>query len=166
MALLQLSAQEQQELRQIVRQAGDAKIVKRAQALLWLHQGESLTTVAQRQEVSRQTLYNWVRSFQETPAEPVRQRLQERARSGRPPAKGDTVAELIAEVQDQDPSQFGYLSPVWTAALLRRHLEREKGLEVSARTVRWVLRQQDYGRKRPRYTLARRPPTWRQAKGG
>ena len=166
MALLQLSAKEQQALRQMVRQAPEAKLVKRAQALLWLADGEASTTVAQRQEVSRQTLYNWVHRFQENPAEAVPERLQESPRAGRPPTKGAVVATLIEEVRGTDPRQFGYPSPVWTTPLLRGHLKREKGLEVCARTVRRVLRRQDYGYKRPRYTLARRRPTWRQEKGG
>lgn len=166
MALIELSSAERRSLRQIVKRSRDAKQVRRAQALLWLDQGEPVTTVARRQEVSRQTVYDWVCGFQEGRHKPTAERLRDRHRSGRPPEKGQAVEALVQQVMDTDPRQLGYHSPVWTTPLLRQHLKREQGMEVSERTIRRRLRGLGYRYKRPRYVLSRRSPTWRQAKGG
>lgn len=166
MTLIELSPTERQCLRQIVKRARDAKQVKRAQALLWLDQGEPVAHIAVRQGVSHQTIYNWRTTYMQRRQEPVDERLRDRARSGRPPHKRQAVQALIREVMDQDPRQWGYRAVVWTAPLLRRHLQREQDVEVSIRTVRRALRDLQYRCKRPRYVLARRSPTWRQAKGG
>ncbi|HID10419.1 MAG TPA: helix-turn-helix domain-containing protein, partial [Candidatus Latescibacteria bacterium] len=153
-------------LRQIVKRSRDAKQVRRAQALLWLDQGEPVTNVARRQEVSRQTVYDWVRSFQERRHEPMAQRLRDRHRCGRPPEKGKAVEAFVERVMGTDPRQLGYHSPVWTIPLLCQHLKLEQGIEVSERTFRRCLKSMGYRYKRPRYVLSRRFPTWRQAKGG
>ena len=166
MALIALSTTERRSLREIIKHARDAKQVKRAQALLWLDQGEPVDVVASRQGVSCQTIYNWVNSFRERRDEPVAERLQDRLHPGRPPQKRQAVQAVVREVMDKDPRRWGYRSPVWTAPLLCRHLEKEHGIEASERTIRRALRGLRYRYKRPRYVLARRSPTWRQAKGG
>ncbi|RLC78534.1 MAG: hypothetical protein DRI61_09745, partial [Chloroflexi bacterium] len=58
MALVELSPREQEELLWKIKHSKDAN-----QALLWLSQGESVTSVASRQHVSRQTIYNWIERF-------------------------------------------------------------------------------------------------------
>ena len=68
----------------IAAHTAQAKELRRAQALLWLDQGESLASVAQRLYVTRQTVVNWVHNFQERQALPVRERLADGPRSGRP----------------------------------------------------------------------------------
>jgi transposase len=76
------------------------------------------------------------------------------------------VQELVQQVMDTQPSQYGYQAQGWTAALLRHHLKATQGIEVSIATVRQCLKGLGYPWKRPRYVLARRDPFWRQAKGG
>ena len=114
MALVGLSSAERRSLRQIVKCTRDAKRVRRVQALLWLDQGEAVTTVARRQELSRQTIYNWVCGFQERCHEPTAERLRDRPRSGPPPEKGQAVKALVQRVMNKDPRQLGYRSPLWT----------------------------------------------------
>lgn len=166
MTLIRLSPMEHDNLHKFIRSTDDARLLKRAQALLWLDQDESVTAVSRRQGVSRETIYSWVRSFQERRYEPLTARLQNHSRSGRPPKKSQAVKALVQQVVDTDPLQLGYRSPLWTAPLLRRHLKQTQNMEVSERTIRRTLRDMGYRYKRPRYVLARRSPTWRQAKGG
>lgn len=66
----------------------------------------------------------------------------------------------------RDPLRWGYRSPVWTVPMLRAQVLRVAGEKVSLRTVRRALRTLRYRYKRPRFVLARRSRTWRQAKGG
>jgi hypothetical protein len=50
--------------------------------------------------------------------------------------------------------------------MLRCQVERRLQTPTSERTIRRALRAMRYRYKRPRYVLARRSATWRQAKGG
>ncbi len=67
---------------------------------------------------------------------------------------------------DLDPREFGYQSTVWTAALLVVYLSDVHHIAVSQRSVSYALERLRIVWKRPRYDLARRSRTWRQAKGG
>lgn len=137
---------------------------RRAQGLLWLAEGVTVTEVAQRLHVSRQTVYVWQGRLGW--AGDLAARLANRPRSGRPRTTGQAVDDVIAEVIGTDPRQHGYRLASWTTGLLRQQLRRRRDLAVSERTVRRCLRRLGYRYKRPRYVLARRAPHWRQAKGG
>jgi transposase len=97
---------------------------------------------------------------------PLAQGLRDQPRSGCPRRKRHAVEELVEQVMDARPSEYGYQAEGWTAALIRYHLQATKAIEVSETTVRWCLKGMGYRWKRPRYVLARRDPFWRQAKGG
>ena len=56
---------ERRTLRQIARTTGDARVLRRAQVLLDLDRGDSVERVAQRYQVCRSTVYNWVARYGE-----------------------------------------------------------------------------------------------------
>ena len=163
---IDLSPDEQRELQQIVKRERDARIVKRAQALLWLKRGEKVTQIAATLQVKRQTIYNWLKMFKERKGETIKDRLQDRKRPGRPARKREAAKRILKEIMGTDPRKWGYASAGWSSRLLCHHLKERHGLQLSRRTVRRALRQMGYRYKRPRYVLARRSSTWRQAKGG
>src|SRR5215470_10499853 len=76
------------------------------------------------------------------------------------------IDDLIDEVIESDPRQFGYRSTVWTAPLLRQYLAECYEIRVSLRRVSYALARLDLAWKRPRHDLIRCPSSWRQAKGG
>jgi transposase len=166
MAHISLTDSQRQELQHLARRGRDARVVRRAQGLLWLEQGEHPIAVAQRLGVTRESVYAWVRRLQHQGARSLVEKLMEQPRSGRPREKRHAVQELVQQVMDIHPSQYGYQAEGWTAALLRHHLKTTEGIEVSDATVRRCLKGLGYRWKRPRYVLARRDPCWRQAKGG
>jgi transposase len=166
MARINLTHSQRQELQHLARRGRDARVVRRAQGLLWLDQGEHPITVAQRLGVTRESVYAWVRRLQYPGGRALAEKLMEQPRSGRPREKRQAVQEMVQQVRDTQPSQYGYQAEGWTAALLRQHLETTEGIEVSDATVRRCLKGMGYRWKRPRYVLARRDPFWRQAKGG
>ncbi len=166
MARIQLSEAARQKLGAIARSSPKGRDVRRAQALLWLHQGEGVTTVAQRLGLTRQGIYNIVKRYQVRAGEPVEQRVKDRPRSGRPATKREQTMAVVSELLPQPPRCFGYRQLVWTASLLQVQVERRLQQSVSRATVRRALHALRYGYKRPRYVLARRSATWRQAKGG
>lgn len=151
-------------LRAIARHAATARHARRAQALLELADGDTVTAVAARHRVSRTAVYDWLARFRDG-GRGLGDRLKDRPRSGRPATRRAAAAEAIRAALATRPADHGYRHPGWTAELLRRHLGRD-GVAASRTTVRRALHALGYRWKRPRHALARRKPTWRQAKGG
>src|SRR5258708_15357257 len=87
-------------------------------------------------------------------------------RSGRPRTALGIIDPLIDAVIETDPRQRGYRATVWTASLLRSYLAKNHRLSVSSQSVRLALARLRLRWKRPRHTLALRPETWGQSKGG
>lgn len=168
MSLIRLSPRAKHRLQQIACSGSNGRSVRRAQALLWLDQSETAADVAQRLGVSRQAVYDWIESYQARQSQPVDQRLCDHPHSGRPDRKLQLVLKVVEPLLKlkRDPRRYGYRSVVWTVPILQQHLKRKTRKEVSQRTVRRALRKIRYRYKRPRHVLARRSPTWRQAKGG
>jgi transposase len=161
-----LTGRQRIDLEAATAHAPSARECCRAQALLWLTEGESVEAVSERLGVSRQTVYNWIDRFQERAGGDLRGRLADAPRPGRPRTGGGVVDALIAEVIDADPRAVGYHQTVWTAPLLSRYLEEHHRIVVCARTVGRAIARLDIRWKRPRHQLALRPETWRQSKGG
>jgi transposase len=166
MTLLTLSPEEWEALETLAAHPTDADCLRRAQALLWLDEGESVAEVAARLRVTRQAVYKWVAHFRMRHTLDIAARLAPGKRSGRPRTVHGVIDPLILEVIDRDPRELGYRSTVWTAPLLCHYLREVHHLAVSRPSVSFAIARLGLRWKRPRYDLARRPPTWRQAKGG
>ena len=163
---LLLSSKERNKLDQLTRSATEPQALRRAQALLWLDEEESVAEIAERLEVSRQTIYNWAARLQARDGGDLEASLCDAPRSGRPPTARGIIDPLLDAVLDQDPRDFGYGATVWTAPLLRQYLQEVQPLMVSRQSVSLALARLRVRWKRPRYTAARRAAHWRQAKGG
>ena len=166
MAVIILSSAGRRALETIVARPRDSRQYRRAQALLWLAEGERPTAVAQRLRVHRDTIYEWAKRYRARGAQRVATCLLDRTRTGRPRQRTETVARGIVAVIDTDPHARGYRAAQWTAPLLRQYVREQQALAVSEVSVRRCLHRLGYRWKRPRYALARRSPYWRQAKGG
>jgi transposase len=166
MAHRKLTPNERAALQEAVKRERDANVVRRAQALLWRDAGERVPAIAERLQVTRQTIYNWLRVFHERDTQSVRDRLQDAPRSGRPPTQRQRIEALVRRLWEQPTALEGDEQAIArTAVALQRELAKQ-GVAVHERTIRRVLRALDYRFKRPRYVLARRSKTWRQQKGG
>ena len=166
MTLIDFRPGERSQLETFARQTDEAKEFRRAQALLWLDEGEAVPEVAERLGVSRQTVYNWATRFQQRSTLDLAERLADGPRSGRPPTALGIIDPLVLEVIDSDPRDWGYTATVWTAPLLQRYLREVHDLDVSRPSVSLAIDRLGIDWKRPRHRLAQRPDTWRQAKGG
>ncbi len=166
MAHLRLPFRARQILQQLARSGTKAREVRRAQAMLWIHSGDRIQQVAQRLGVSRRAISKWLSDYRQRSPQPVRQRLQDRPHSGRPPQQREEAQKIIAQLLPRDPRRYGSRALVWTVPHLCRQVQQRTGQKISQRTVRRALHQLKQCYKRPRYVLARRSPTWRQAKGG
>src|SRR5215475_7610840 len=163
MTLLTLTAQEHEGLQELAARTPQAGALRRAQALLWLDAGESVQEVAGRLRVTRQTIYNWTQHFQVHRTRELPARLATGHRTGRPRTVHGVIDPLILEVIDRDPRELGYRSTIWTAPLLAYYLAQEYHISVSRKSVSLAIGRLKRRWKRPRYDLARRPATWRQA---
>jgi transposase len=166
MTHFKLSRKERKELEWLIAHTHDARLLQRAQAVLWFVMGESVEAIALRLLVSRQSVYNWFDRFQERDSLPLATRLADAERRGRPRTAAGIIDPLIDAVIDTDPRALGYRSTVWTAALLQAYLSAEHQIEVSSKSVSFAIARLQIRWKRPRHRLALRPETWRQAKGG
>jgi transposase len=152
MALVALNAQERETLQGLLTPLALTNKVRRAQALLWLDEGESAETVADRLGVSRQTVYNWATRFKERRGKcDIPTRLADDKRSGRRRTTALTIDPLITAVLGHDPHEFGYCAPRWTPTLLERYLRTVLNLTVCRRSVSLALQRLDQ-RKHPPHT--------------
>ena len=166
MALLTLSNTDYKKLMAIASTTHDARLLRRAQALLWLSDGEAVEDIAGQLLVTRQTVYRWVNRFQQRAELEIEARLADRARGGRPRTVRGIIEPLLVKALEQAPGAVGYHATVWTTPLLCRYLEAQHQIKASRRSVGAALARLDMVWKRPRHDLGRRSPTWRQAKGG
>jgi transposase len=166
MAALTLTAAQRLELEYLAVHNPVATERCRAQALLWLDEGDAPEQVAESLRVSRRTVYYWASRIHDRPGAELKVRLADAPRSGRPRAGDGGVDNWIAEVIDSDPRKLGYHATVWTAPLLAQYLRDHHEVEVSRKTVGRAIDRLGIRWKRPRHELSRRSPTWRQSKGG
>lgn len=163
---LALNRQERAALTKLAAHTDDARVLRRAQALLWLDAHESIQDVAERLGVSRQTLYNWTTRFHDRDDQALAQRVADAPRAGRPRTAQGVIDPLIDAVIERDPRTLGYRATAWTAPLLVEYLHETHAIEVGCTSVRDAIARLRLRWKRPRHTLALRPATWRQSKGG
>lgn len=164
--LIKLTGKQRIELEHLLTRHSDSRLYQRAFALLLLDDGQSVDEIATALRVSRQTVYNWAWRFQQRHQRSSIARLTDAERGGRPVTVKGIIDPLIDAVIDSDPRDYGYNSTVWTAPLLRRYLCEQHQHEASLRSIGYSLVRLRIRWKQPRYTLARRDPHWRQAKGG
>lgn len=164
--MFDIDAQAAWQLEQLARSASDTRQMRRAQALLWLAEGDSAEEVADRLGVNRRTIYNWSARFAQRSALAPDQRVADGARSGRPATALEIIDDLLEAVIDDDPRVHGYQSTIWTADLLRRYLSAAHKIEVCSKSVSLALKRLGIVWKRPRHVLALADPHWQQAKGG
>jgi transposase len=160
-----LTRRQRCRLRELMATTDQPRVLRRAQALPWLAQGDHPSEVADRLGVSRQTLYNWAHRFHDGGQAYFGDHLADAPRSGRPCTAQGIIEPLIEAVIDEDPRDWSYQATAWTASLLQCYLAEIQGVAVSRRSVSAALDRLDLHWKRPRHRLALRPATWRQAKG-
>jgi transposase len=166
MTQIQLTKDEILLARDLIAHTSNAQQLRRAQAIFWLSQGNSIQQVADRLCVSRVTVYNWIDRFSCRQDLEFADRLLDAARSGRPRTALGIIDPLIAAVIDTDPRELGYRQTVWTADLLALHLKGQHRIVVSIQSVRLAIDRLGIEWKRPRHDLGLKAKRWRQAKGG
>src|SRR2546428_5322709 len=73
----------------------EATVLRRAQALLWRDEGESIADVSERLGVSQRTICYWQAHFRERPLVDLAARLRDGHRSGRPRTATRRIEPLL-----------------------------------------------------------------------
>jgi transposase len=161
-----LRPRERQRLEELTLHPPTAASLRRAQALLWLEEGERAQEVAERLQLSRQASYRGISLLRARSTLPIAARGADGAHPGRPRAVRGGIDPLRDGVSDSDPREGGDEATVGTAPLVRQSLEEVPQLRVSRPSVSLALARLRLRWQRPRQHVARRPPTWGQARGG
>lgn len=161
--LKHLTARERRELEHTARHDRDARVYRRAMAILHIDDGDHPETVAEALGVSQMSVYRWIDRYnKEQPAAALR----DRPRSGRPRKLASISDEEFDKLVATSPLSLDYMAYTWTVPLLRGHIERTYGITLSDETVRRRLHRQEYRWKRPRYVYIETDPHKGQKKGG
>ena len=102
-----LTQRVRRSVEEVARHTAEAKVLRRAQALLWREEGESTREVAQRLGVSQRTIFNWSARFEERHGLEMPQRFADGLRSGRPRTAREIIDPLLDPLLDQDPREMG-----------------------------------------------------------
>ena len=109
---LRLSPTDYQNLVEVAHSTHDSRQMHRAQALLWLHEGDTVDEVATRLFVTPRTVFRWCSRFHERQTLALPARLADGPRRGRPNTVSGVLDARLSEVIDGDPRPLGDPSTV------------------------------------------------------
>lgn len=138
-------------LHHLTRTDPNPQVRHRADGLLLVAGGLSLTQAARVFGCARNSLRRWGERY----LAEGRDGLADRARRGRPPKLDATARDLLETALAQSPLEHGYPVTVWTVADLTDLLARQ-GWPASSATVYRTLTALGYRYRRPRHDLAHR----------
>jgi transposase len=152
---IELTGDERKALLEAYR-AGDARVARRAHVLLLLHDGLSYREVRAVRSASNDLVADWVRRFRKGG---ICEAL-ESAAAPRTLSDGAWLPTIDDWLRNATPQDFGYFRQRWTCAMLAEVLAWEKGVRVSAETVRRALHRAGYVWRRPRPVVGPTDPEY------
>jgi len=138
-------------LRGLTRTDPDPRVRHRADGLVLIARGLSITKAAQTFGCARNSLRTWGQRF----LAEGRDGLADRGRRGCPPKLDAAARELLETALAASPLEYDYPVTTWTVADLADLLGRH-GYQVHPITVYRALRAMDYRYRRPRHDLTHR----------
>lgn len=138
-------------LRHLTRTDPDPRVRHRADGLLLVAGGMSLTRAAPVFGCARNSLRTWGQRF----LAEGREGLVDRRREGRPRKLDAAARELLEEALTASPLDYAYPVTIWTVADLTDLLAC-RGWPVSTATVSRALQAMGYRYRRPRHDLTHR----------
>ncbi len=148
-SLVRLTRPQKRRLQRVVQRGRDARPVRRAQVVLQLASGVSVTQVSEALSVARSTVYRWAAQFMA-----FGEACLSVCHSGRPAYTVDeTLRETLWELVSQPPSDYAYLRSTWTSEMLAQTLTALLARPVHASTVRRELPKLGLRWRRARPTL-------------
>jgi transposase len=150
MSKAMLTKKERRLMREKLRCTSDAREHRRLLGILDSDQGVPIVDIAQRLNVSRQSVYNWIARFR---SQKTAEDLCDAPRSGRPMCADEAFDILLQTLLMLSPQRFGYHAMRWTVRLMRDQLRKNLERDYSDDTIRRGLHRLGYAWKRLRYVL-------------
>jgi len=147
------STAEREELDRMIQQEV-GRVAMRAQMVLLSVRGFTVPDIADIQEVSDVTVYQWLDRFDEKGPEG----LHDRPRSGRPAKVDEAVEENIEDSMSEPPTEQGYNFTYWTVPLLTEHLRQLLDTSFCEETIRNALHALGFRWRRPRWAVMQEDP--------
>ena len=133
----------------------DLRYQKRRDAIDAVARGEPVTAVARVMAVPLRTMFQWLAQYRHGGYHALR----EGQRSGRPrKVTGDVMQWLYQAITLGNPQQHQFTFCLWTLAIIRTMLKREKGIELSKSGVSRLLRHLGLSPQRPIYRSYKQNP--------
>lgn len=111
---------------------------QRVLAAIATKQGDSTSRLADRHNVSQQTIRNWLNRFEDRPLDEA---PFDDSRSGRPWKLTEDERERLMNELRESPEEVGFDRQAWFPRLVYHHLQSEYGVEYSLRHIRRLLRE-------------------------
>lgn len=120
-----------------------------------VQRGEPIRTVARVYDVAVRSVFDWLSWYRRGGWDGLR----EARRSGRPSkVSGPVLRWLYKAITLGDPTQYQFEFCLWTLAIIRQMLRREKGIELSKSAVSRLLTQMGLSPQRPIYRSYKQQP--------
>jgi len=133
----------------------DLRYQKRKDAIDAVSRGESVSSVARILGIPLRTLFLWLALYRHGGYHALR----EGKRSGRPrKVTGEVMQWLYQAITLGDPQQHQFPFCLWTLAIIRTMLKREKGIELSKSAVSRLLGHLGLSPQRPIYRSYKQDP--------
>lgn len=154
-------------LQKIVRtHTAEARTVQRAKILLYSADGMSDSSISEKLDINRRSVYNCITKFLAAGMEAA---LEDSARSGRPGTITDEEKVWIIDIACQKPLTFGYPQELWTMSKLQQHIHKTckssgyPGLQKIAISKIWTtLNDAEIKPHKIRYYLEKRDPEFKE----
>lgn len=132
-----------------------ARYAQRRAVVEAVQRGDAVEVVARVFGVATRSVFDWLAWYRQGGW----QALKEGARSGRPrKVSGETMRWLYRAITLGNPMQYQFEFCLWTLAIVRRMLQREKGLALSKSAVSRLLAQLGLSPQRPIYRSYKQRP--------
>ena len=150
---ISLSDGQRKAVLKLLRSTDDVHNFRRAQVVLLLDDGFGYREVHAFVHASFDFIADTVRRFRAGSVEALADRPREREE----PA---WLEDVLGWLLDKTPEDFGYFRSRWSCETLAEVLAWQKGVHVSAETVRRSLHRVDFVWRRPRPVLGRKDPDY------
>jgi transposase len=124
------------ELSEFLDEVDDSVPTQRILTAIADKQGDSTSRLAERHNVSQQTIRNWLQRFENRH---LKDAPFDEQRDGRPrKLTEDELADLTAVLEDS-PEKHGFDQQAWVPRLVYHHLKSEYSVEYSLRHIRRLM---------------------------
>jgi transposase len=145
-----LTQAEQKELARVVHGDGDARVVRRAQAVLLSSRGQTTSQIAALWGMTGEVVRRIIHRFNKDGLGC----LPNRRGGGRPPKVTQRYIELLKEAVKTSPRDLGFPFSCWTLERLREYLARKTRIVIHALYLSQLMAKNDIVYRRPKHDMS------------